>query len=263
MRTSVKQQIDLTIKFLVIIISGQKTTPQVIAKTLGVSVAWVFDMVARFKAAGLSIAYDQREKRYSVDFPGMSGEIQKLSNRLDRAMKKKGLSAPPVRFVTSLDRYTKEQFAQYLGTTAQNVQNMIAGYGGQSLPEGWVAFRFDQGGRWLIQKMPTDRTGKKYRLPENVAQGAIEYKIGADGTLKVSGPKPATFNPCYWYEKDKRCGQVALAHSLCHKHYWPVLRHPDREGKQFLRDLRAHKAPPDIVADVQKWVHRRKVEGAA
>lgn len=265
MRTSLKQQIDLTIKFLVILLSGQKATPQVVARTLGVSVAWVFEMTAKLKAAGLRISYDQRLQRYSVGLPDeMKESISKLSNRLNRAMKQKQLAQPPVKFVTSLDRYTKEQFAQYLGTTPQNVQNMIAGYKGQGLPEGWVAFRLVEGGRWLIQKMPTDRTGKKYRLPENIESSAADYVIGGDSALKVSGPKPATFQACHWLVEGKQCANTALAHFLCNKHYWPVLRHPEREGKQFLRDLRGTKGTPsEVTADVQRWVHRRKIEGAA
>ena len=249
-------------KLLVLLLAGQKTTPEVIAKTLGVKLDWVWAMLARLRESGLTINYDKDAKRYSVGITEAMSEglIPKLANRFNRAMKQKSLAQPPIRFVTSQDRYTKDQFAKYLGTTPQNIQNMISGYEGQSLPEGWVAFRLTEAGRWLLQPMAKTDRGRTWTLPDNVKTGAFEYVVGSGGKMKVTGPKPAEFETCCKLVDGGLCPNHSTAVHLCNTHYYRVLRNLGKHGKDLLRELRARKADPEIIADVQKWVHKKSRE---
>jgi len=198
-------------------------------------------MTDRLRKAGLDVEYDQLRQQYSVGLSeGMAkGFIPKLATKLNRAMKEKGLKEPPQRFVSSLDRYTITQFAEYLGSSPQNIQNMIIGYKGQSLPEGWVAFKISDNGRWFIQKMETGRSGKDYRIPDNVKSASTEYVVGRGGMKVAGGAKPSTIAKCIVFENGKRCQNPRLAKRLCSFHYYQARRHPEYL-RQWNREAKEH-----------------------
>lgn len=260
-KSSINQQIGLTLKLLVILLAEPKITAEALAKTLSVSVAWVFAMTARLREAGLDIEYDRTQQRYSVGLSESFAEgfIPKLANRLNRAMKASGLRQPPERFVSSLDRYTVAQFAQYLGSSRQNIQNMIIGYKGQQLPEGWIAFRISDGGRWFIQKMETGRSGKDYRIPGNIKEAAVEYVIGRGGMKVLGGSRPATVQRCIVFENGKRCENPQLAHFLCSFHYYQARRHPEFT-KQWMKEARSHGIPAIEIKNLREWSEERSKE---
>lgn len=221
---SMTKQIDLTLKLLVILLAEPRVDASILARMVGMSENWVNKMMSSFREAGVNIEYDRPNKRYSV---GLSDEITegilgKIAAKLRREIGQAKFSQPPVRFVSSLDRYTVREFSQYLGTTPQNIYNMISGYKGAELPSGWCAFQLSEGGKWFIQRMPTDKTGKVFRLPDNVKEGAHSVIVGKGNPVK--GTRELVERSVCAVPK---CGEPILAKRLCNGHYYQARRHPE------------------------------------
>lgn len=255
MKVTVKQQIQLTIKLLLTLLAEPKIRADRLAKSLGVSQGWVYLMTMRLREAGLDIEYDRnRGGQYSVALTPelQEGILGKYAARLKRQLTDHSRKFQPVSFVSAIDRYSVRQFAEYLGTTPQNIGNMLQGYRGQSLPEGWVGFQVSERGKWFIQKMIADRSGKHWTVPDNVKNGAFSYVTGR-GDLKVSGPKPA-FKQCYVpYDMEGKSPhhEPVLSFGLCNRHYFRARDHAE-EVKVWKRDAREAAAKRGEILTIPK-----------
>lgn len=243
--STIKKQLDLTIKLIVTLLAEPRVSAEALGKALGVSAAWVHKMTGILRESGLDIEFDRIKGQYSV---GLSEELQKgllgkYSARLKRSITTHELKNPPIRFVTSLERYDVRQFAEYLGSSPQNVYNMIAGYKGQALPAGWVAYQISPAGKWFVQKMNTDRSGKKFLLPDNV-KDAHAHVIGTNEQIGPGGKKPPK-PVCGW----QACKEPLLAKGLCSGHYYQVRRDPSLLKGNLKTD---HRGTPLVKGSTQK-----------
>lgn len=220
--STIKKQLELTVKMIVTLLAEPRMSAEALGKALGVSAAWVHKMTGILRESGLDIEFDRTKNQYSV---GLSedlakGLLGKYANRLKRSITSHELKNPPIRFVTSLERYDVRQFSEYLGSSPQNVYNMIAGYKGQGLPIGWVAYQISPSGKWFIQKMNTDRSGKKHLLPDNV-KDAHAHVIGINAQAGPEGKKPE--KPLCEF---RGCKEISMAKGLCSYHYYKIRRDP-------------------------------------
>jgi biotin operon repressor len=242
--SSIKKQLDLTLKLIITLLAEPRMSAEALASALGTSTAWVHKMTMMLREAGLNIEFDRTKSQYSV---GLSEELAKgllgkYSARLKRSITTHELKNPPIRFVESLERYDVRQFSQYLGTTPQNIHNMISGYKEQALPQGWVAYQVSPAGKWMIQKMDADRSGQKHVLPHNV-KGAHAYVIGTNEKSSATGAKPKKAI-CDFL----KCKDEVLAKDLCSAHYYKARRDPS-----ILKgNLKSKQGTPMVHGSTQK-----------
>ena len=212
---SIQKQVDTTIKVLVTLIAVPRVSAAALAKLTGQTPGAIARLISRLRDAGLRIDYDFSKETYKVD---LSEVMQKsLLNRYAKKLRTlvgNDIEARArVKFVSALDRYTLPQWAEAYGTTSQNVYNMIIGYKGAQLPAGWVAYQMNDRGKWLIQKMDKDRTGKKWVLPDT-AKDAYRITIGegedADRATQIRRMKCSVHD----------CPESIFSKGLCTSHYY-------------------------------------------
>lgn len=216
------KQLDVTVKMLVTLITEPRMKAADIATLLDVSPNYIARMLARFREAGINIEYDYKKMQYVGKFEEQLGAtiLGPFAKKLKRAITTAEFSKPPIKFVTSLDRYTVAQFSEMLGVSPQNVYNGINGYKGQKLPTGWVAYQSTDGGNWMIVKARTDRSGKKYEVPPEIELNSHRYVLGAGDALK--GKQKAS------HCKYPACQEATMSRGLCSVHYYQARRHPEK-----------------------------------
>lgn len=219
---SIEKQVDTTVKVLVTLLAEPRITASQLAKATEQSQSNIARLLGRFRDAGLHIDYDFSEERYKVDFVEkvQHSILRKYANRLKRILNESTKAHQEIRFVQSLDRYSLPEFAAAHGYTPQNVYNMIIGYRGQQLPSGWVAYQMQDRGKWLVQRMTKDRSGKHWTLPDNV-KSAFKYVIG---TGDEPGTKTNQEARTTCSVMSPKCGKRVLSKGLCANHYYMARR---------------------------------------
>jgi biotin operon repressor len=218
MNVTVDAQAVKLVKFLVAILAEPRIRAQALAKTLGVSEAWVNQMTMKFREAGIEIEYDREVGQYSVTF---SKRLQSKLSQFVAEMKRTLEGTVTEVLVSEKDRYTTKEFGQMIGTTNFNVYNMITGYKGARLPAGWCAYRLSDRGQYRIQKMVKDAKGNL--VPPKSAINAVSIVIG-------SGEIPKTTKAAL--QKGRcivnGCGKNSFSRNFCYDHYFQARRNPDR-----------------------------------
>jgi biotin operon repressor len=218
--TSREKQVDNTVKLLLMLLVEPRLSQPQLAKVIGVTPGNVMNMIERFREAGLEFEYDFAKKQYVGKF---SETLEKtllgsFAKKLKTAVKE-AQTPPALKFVSEIERYTLVEFAQMMGTTPQNIYNMIIGYKGQALPAGWVAYQLTASGKWFLKKMLTDRTGQKFVLPPNIKEAA-RYVIGSGDPMSI---KDKALQKCIMGD-----GDSVAAKGLCMKHYQDSRRHLEK-----------------------------------
>ena len=219
---SIDKQIDTTVKILVALLTEPRIKSNELAEALGVSPNYIVRMIGRFRDAGLDISYDFDKQQYVGKFNEQMSKsmLGPYARKLKSVISRAEFSKPPVRFVSTLDRYTTSQFAAHMGVTLANVSNMLMGYKGQKLPAGWIGYQTKPNGRWFIQRAATDRSGKKYIVPDHIQEIAHKYVIGEGDAVDFKAKKSECNVP--------KCGKLVFARGLCSEHYYKARRHPEQ-----------------------------------
>lgn len=222
--TSIEKQADVTIKVLLSLIAAPRISGSQLAKATGLSQSGIARIVGRLKDAGVRIDYNFSDEKYDVKFSTDYSKslLGEYARKLGRILKKSAVSQTPVKFVQSLERYSLPEFGQAFGFTPQNVYNMIIGYKGQELPSGYVAYQMQDRGKWLVQRMERDRSGKHWLLPENITKEVVRYVVGTGEEPGKSGKSKRS--ECKVYG----CHDLILARELCRTHYYMERRNPDK-----------------------------------
>lgn len=217
---SIEKQVDTTVKLLLALLSEPRIKANELAKTLDVSTNYVARMISRFREAGLDIDYDFQKGQYVGKFTDQLAKtvLGTYSKKLRKVIREAEFSQPPVRFIDSLERYDLAQFAAKMGTSPQNIYNMIIDYKGQKLPAGWVAYQLAPAGKWFVVAMRKDRTGSKFELPD-VVTTAHSYKVGEGDPVSIKSKAIACAVP--------KCGLPPVARGFCQTHY-----QADRRARQ-------------------------------
>ena len=207
--TTIQRQAGLTIKMLTTLLAHPKVTASELSKLLGVSTSTIANMLMKFREAGIDIDYDFSNRTYVGKFAEQFKEsvIAPYADRVRTTIG--GRYEPEMSEVKKIERYTVTLFAQKIGTSPQNVQNMLSGYKGQKLTRGWVAFQLVEGGRWTIQK--AEVKNNQYVVPASVKKEAFQYVIG---DTQVIEPRQKTV-VC----QKPKCGKPVFAKGLCAGHY--------------------------------------------
>lgn len=221
---SIERQVDTTVKVLVTLLAEPKVKASQLAKALGQSPSNIARLISRFRDAGLKIDYDFSSESYSVDFDEQLQKsiLGRYAKKMRRLLSDTQAAKTPVRFVSSLSRYTLPEWAQAHGMSAQNVYNMIIGYKGAHLPSGWVAYQLVDRGKWLVQKMDRDRTGKKYAVPTNL-KDAFKIVVG-EGEEVGERSDQIKRAQCAVHG----CKESILSKGLCSTHYYMSRRSPNK-----------------------------------
>jgi hypothetical protein len=217
---SLKRQVRTTLGVLVTLMVDPKLKADDLAKIAGLTPNGVARLLGELRDAGFDVHYDYSKEKYVGKLTADLEEsiLGPVAQKIRRAVSKSEASRPPVRLVSSLERYTVPQFAELTGDTPSNVYNKITGYKGAKLPAGWVAYQNTERGKWMVQKMVADRTGTKFTLPENVKEAA-QYVIG-EGDPQRMRARPL---------KCLVCDETnVVARGLCGAHYQDARRHPDK-----------------------------------
>jgi hypothetical protein len=232
---SIEKQVDITVKVLVTLLAEPKITASQLAKATEQSQSNIARLIGRFRDAGLHIDYDFSDECYKINLGERMQRtlLGRYAKQLARILSAAAKGHQEIRFVQSLDRYSLPEFAEAHGYTPQNVYNMIIGYRGQKLPAGWVAYQLQERGKWMVQRMDRDRSGKKYVLPENV-ESAFKYVIG-------SGDEPGTKadQESRTHCHIEKCRRRILSKGLCQTHYYMARRNKTKFKTLRLRAVGA------------------------
>lgn len=247
---SIQKQVDTTVKVLVTLLAEPRVKAAQLAQILEQSPSNVARLIARFRESGLTIDYDFSSETYKVDFTEslQKSLLGKYAKKLRRIVSDTQASKTPVKFVSSLDRYSLPQWAEMHGTTPQNVYNMIIGYKGAHLPSGWVAYQMMDRGKWLIQKMDRDRTGTKYAVPSNLKEAfRMVTGTGAEASDRVTQIRRMQCAV-------RGCKDGILSRGLCSAHYYMSRRSPGRflELKFDREEDMYRKAARDSMRSIKK-----------
>jgi plasmid maintenance system antidote protein VapI len=219
--TAMTKQIETTVRVIVALATEPRIKAHELAEAIGVTPNYIAQMLMRLRQAGIDIEYDFKEQRYVGKFSeqferGLMGAFLK---KFRRQVLKADFSQPPVKFVDSLERYELSEFAEKIGTSRNNVYNMISGYKGLSLPPGWIAIQREPRKKWMVQKMPTDRSGKRYELPKSI-EGVHKYVVGGTEIVPLNEKRSTCGYP--------ECENPVFARGLCNQHYYRARRHPEK-----------------------------------
>lgn len=221
-KTRMEQQVQHTVKLLILLLADPHATASTLAKAVGLGESWVNIMVMRFRDAGLDIEYDRRSGRYRVDLGDkITAKLEPMAKRLRKAIEEVQSEKPEVKFVHSLDRYSVKQFADHIGGTPSNVYNMISGYKGAKLPAGWCAYQLAGQGKWWVQKMSRNGADTKFEVPA-VALNAKSLVVGEGEQLGKKDLIAAS--TCIVAD----CKKPVMSRGFCADHYYKARRHPDK-----------------------------------
>ena len=212
---TLEKQIDTTVKLLVVLLTEPRLKSHQIAKALGVSQNHVAQMIGRFRDAGVDIEYDHEDRLYVGKFADQLSEsiLGGFAKKLKKIVEESLVVQPPVRFISTLEQYTVTEFAKAHGMSPANVYNGIAGYKGQSLPTGWVAYQMAEKGRWMLRRMNVTPAGKDV-VPPEIIKNAFTYVTGAGEAVRpVKKKAPGCL-------VGPECDEPVYAKGFCKPHYY-------------------------------------------